>query len=162
VADTSKRIQRVRVHRCPPDSHQASACPAIEQGTTHRISNGHQTVCAREDLLREPSSAAAHDYICPLIPVGTVAYPRICVAHFFPLITLSSTSTRTSASTRYLSCSSVTAREGSLAEERLWDRKCLLHVSLHFLNPFILLQIIFSEARPETTLCRSSRLLLCS
>ena len=35
------------------------------------------------------------------------------------------------------------------AEERLWDRKCLLHVSLHFLNLFILLQIIFSEARPE-------------
>src|SRR5258708_26723875 len=37
VAGDSKRIQRVRVHPCPSDTHQASTFPANEQGTTHRI-----------------------------------------------------------------------------------------------------------------------------
>jgi hypothetical protein len=35
---------------------------------------------AHENLLREPSGAAAHDYICRLNPLGSVAHARMCVA----------------------------------------------------------------------------------
>jgi hypothetical protein len=49
------------------------------------------------------------------------------------------------------------------AEERLWGPKCLLHDNLlHFLNPFMLLLIIFSEARPENHALSVFALLLCS